>query len=1496
MDINSIKTKVKQHKHITLKQKDNTSPIELYLCGNDGKVMSSLSGTAKVTLLDNVDREVRASIDANVTGGAISFVVTQHLKANPHNLEITIGGRKFPSDGEFTIQVAPTHDMAELNIIQQGTKEQVISQITSDVKSYVSPIITNYMSANASLFKGEKGDAFTYSDFTYAQLNALKGDKGDQGIQGQKGEPFTFSDFTVEQLNALKVKGDKGDPGLSAYQVWLAQPGNAGKTVNEYLLSLKGDGLQIDGVATSVDQLPTGTTKLTYLVGTVLYFRQAGSSTWTQGPNIKGLDGSKVTIGSDGYWYIDGVKQSWKADVSTETARVMQLKNLLGNYGGFHKDSDGDGLADGSIKTGTNNGLATWSNGQQTFSSNSASFYFKSPATSNLKDNTFYIAVMDVSSNQTSDRQLAEKVQVYGTTSISARFDYKNIEKIAYTSFKTSTSGTGVAEVVFLKYDTAINTYDNLRIYEIPQSEYDALATMSPAQIKQKYPYTEPISMSQVDGLETQLNSKALAGHNHDLTYIKIADGQIYKVFADDGNAIPINSVDFNNPSATLLKSGLYYINGSTNIPLGTNQYGFAEYIKLGSNHAKLYYSPYNSDVVYLKTRTSGTWGSWQLLNVNAYTKTESDSKYALTNHTHSGYAPTSHTHVITDVTGLQNALDGKLTKAQADSYYAPIGSTSTGGTTVVDDKNKVNVNTKFGFVGDGVTDNYQAFKDMIAFNKLNPEVKLEFDGQYNGQRAKYRVDRYVTIANIEGSYASGSPTHMVWEGRMVHLITNGALFINMPMNGFTKTKAYTSGGWHYAKEEPITLFNFEKVQSVLGDNLHIDGENYKLKFEAGFTSKEGENAKWSADNLPLAEGRGHGIILSGSTNIAFKNISAINQVVDGIAMGFSADYTKMEVTQSSNVSITNVTTNGNGRLGISGLGACNGHITNFISEYNGMNKNADGMYISSSPAGGFDFEPHHSPVSTDNNTPPSYTVEDWNGNFVIENARIRYNSGTQIACTSTLLTRTVVLQRATVRPPKGRTGDHLLIQASLQNCKFIDCDIDGKLADGKLSRVVFYGAGYVSESTGVITGQPANVWSEVVGGRWANIEPWVNTDGNTTYNEIPTGQYGLHNISFTGLVMDNVLFTLRTIRRFNFLNVVMNYPSDTVVNKLIIWNANMKDCVMINRKSSNITLDLGSGDTQSNFENLRLTSNKFDFASGTKKYKTAVISNEAMDVYDYTRAMEYMLGNGTTPTPPADTTPPNAPTVNTVYTDSTTITGTAEANSTITVLFNGGNATTATTNGSGNWTVTKPGAVTLTAGMSINVTAKDAANNTSNATTVTVQAVQTGTGGNLWPTTSFDFTGKTIPQAGGSGSKLTVNSVFTVSNNEAQALDMSGSGDTITFASKAGTSKYGFFTLQPNTQYTIRVKGSDTIANASDLVTMISTTDANYIWPNPKVVDITFTTDSAGKFGYDFNGVTYGNATSSFVFHRANGGKNSTTTYKVWLNPGSTSTATWSS
>ena len=56
--------------------------------------------------------------------------------------------------------------------------------------------------------RGEKGDAFTYSDFTEEQLAALKGEKGDTGPQGPQGEKGD-----IGPQGPQGEKGETGDPG-----------------------------------------------------------------------------------------------------------------------------------------------------------------------------------------------------------------------------------------------------------------------------------------------------------------------------------------------------------------------------------------------------------------------------------------------------------------------------------------------------------------------------------------------------------------------------------------------------------------------------------------------------------------------------------------------------------------------------------------------------------------------------------------------------------------------------------------------------------------------------------------------------------------------------------------------------------------------------------------------------------------------------------------------------------------------------------------------------------------------------------------------------------------------------------------------------------------------------------------------------------------------------------------------------------------------------------
>ena len=71
---------------------------------------------------------------------------------------------------------------------------------------------------------------------------------GAQGLKGDKGDPFTYADFTAEQLEALKgPKGDKGEDGLSAFNI--AQLNGFQGTYVEWLKSLKGK----DGASATAD-------------------------------------------------------------------------------------------------------------------------------------------------------------------------------------------------------------------------------------------------------------------------------------------------------------------------------------------------------------------------------------------------------------------------------------------------------------------------------------------------------------------------------------------------------------------------------------------------------------------------------------------------------------------------------------------------------------------------------------------------------------------------------------------------------------------------------------------------------------------------------------------------------------------------------------------------------------------------------------------------------------------------------------------------------------------------------------------------------------------------------------------------------------------------------------------------------------------------------------------------------------------------------------------
>ena len=86
----------------------------------------------------------------------------------------------------------------------------VFEQIYEDLSSGIQNDVDSYFVEHVNDFKGPKGDAFEYEDFTPEQLADLVGPKGDKGDKGQDGT-VAFEDLTDEQREMLK--GPQGEPG-----------------------------------------------------------------------------------------------------------------------------------------------------------------------------------------------------------------------------------------------------------------------------------------------------------------------------------------------------------------------------------------------------------------------------------------------------------------------------------------------------------------------------------------------------------------------------------------------------------------------------------------------------------------------------------------------------------------------------------------------------------------------------------------------------------------------------------------------------------------------------------------------------------------------------------------------------------------------------------------------------------------------------------------------------------------------------------------------------------------------------------------------------------------------------------------------------------------------------------------------------------------------------------------------------------------------------------
>lgn len=126
---------------------------------------------------------------------------------------------------------------------------------------------------------------------------------------------------------------------------------------------------------------------------------------------------------------------------------------------------------------------------------------------------------------------------------------------------------------------------------------------------------------------------------------------QKYKLTNDNGNAKSLNNFNFNNLDN--LTSGYYFMNLSTNHPFTGTSYGFLTVMSSGSTK-KVIATPFNSNAVYIKTKSGSGWSEWAevfvtnnsalietthgsqekadltLTNANTYTDEQIESRHAV--------------------------------------------------------------------------------------------------------------------------------------------------------------------------------------------------------------------------------------------------------------------------------------------------------------------------------------------------------------------------------------------------------------------------------------------------------------------------------------------------------------------------------------------------------------------------------------------------------------------------------------------------------------------------------------------------------------------------------------------------------------------------------------------------------------------------------------------------------------------------------------------------
>ena len=344
-------------------------------------------------------------------------------------------------------------------------------------------------------------------------------------------------------------------------------------------------------------------------------------------------------------------------------------------------------------------------------------------------------------------------------------------------------------------------------------------------------------------------------------------------------------------------------------------------------------------------------------------------------------------TNLITTNNAKFTALDETISDLQTD-------------VTTLDTKlsslNTVNI-SEFGAVGDGITDDYDAF--IAAANYF----KDKGTGTLILEPKTYLLDRY----RIVGGENQNDVENIFFEDVVGFTLEgNGATILKK--GDFNRTYDFDASGNKYSYVQGLSII-FETCDNLTIRNLTVDGQVQQTTRDTG-----------------VLEDGGYGIRLSGSRNVILENVNSNNHTMDGFALMPSDKKYDGIKRICRNIRLINCSSLRNARQGLTA-----GHFVGLYVENCDFSETgkAAGTYGRVFPGLGIDFEMDY----------PVNAVEEASKGAVIKDTRINNNFNT-VSIFNNLWEDISFIDCEMKNDYEGTLYD---INLNGRNVKLVNCDID---------------------------------------------------------------------------------------------------------------------------------------------------------------------------------------------------------------------------------------------------------------------------------------------------------------------------------------------------------------------------------------------------------------------------------------------------------------------